>query len=150
MAIKGGKKLDKFLRDAKTKRGVRGVDAGFYSTAKYPDGTPVTNVALWNEYGVERNGRQHIPERPFMRQAIPRMEEPILDVLKAEVDPKTMIVEADTAGRVGLAMQAEIQSSITNLKRPANAPSTIQAKKSSNPLLDTAVLRGAATFRVLD
>ena len=36
---RGGKKLDAFLRKAKTAKGVNAVEIGFYSTAKYPDGT---------------------------------------------------------------------------------------------------------------
>ena len=34
--IKGGKKLDAFLRKAKGARGVGEVEVGFYSTARYP------------------------------------------------------------------------------------------------------------------
>ena len=76
---KGGKKLDEFLRRAKTADGVDTVEIGFFSDAKYPDGTPVTNVAAWNEFGTEnKDGSERIPERPFFRQAIPKMKTPIL------------------------------------------------------------------------
>ena len=51
----GGKKLDAFLRKAKGAKGVDALEIGFYSTAKYADGTSVTNVAFYNEL---RNGRQ--------------------------------------------------------------------------------------------
>ena len=120
--IKGGKKLDAFLRKAKGAKGVKEVEVGFYSTAKYPDGTPVTNVAAWNEFGVPSN---NTPERPFFRQAIPRMEAPALALLKAEVDPKTMVVDRRTAGRLGDIGRTEIQKSIVNLRTPKNADVTI-------------------------
>ena len=63
---KGGKKLDEFLRRAKTADGVDTVEIGFFSDAKYPDGTPVTNVAAYNEFGTNgKDGAGAIPERPF-------------------------------------------------------------------------------------
>ena len=39
----GGKKLERLLREA-GKGGVSGVKVGFFSTAKYQDGTPVAAV----------------------------------------------------------------------------------------------------------
>ena len=65
--VTGGRKLAAFLRQAKAAQAssVKGIDVGFFSTAKYPDGTPVAAVAAWNEFGTERNGQQHVPERPF-------------------------------------------------------------------------------------
>lgn len=147
--VRGGKKLDAFIKRLNTARGVKGVEAGFYSTAKYDDGTPVTNVAAYNELGTEnKDGTQRIPERPFFRQAIKRMPDPILDVLEQGVDPETMVCGPITAGRVGLVMQSEIQESIVRLRNPPNAPSTILRKGSSNPLVDESVMRRAVTFKV--
>ena len=68
----GGRKI-KRLFDTALKGGVREVDVGFFSTATYPDGTPVAAVAAWNEFGTQRGGRPHIPERPFFRRAIKSM-----------------------------------------------------------------------------
>ena len=137
--VTGGRKLNTFFRRAKSAQAgsVRAVEVGFYSTAKYPDGTPVTNVAAWNEFGTSR-----IPERPFFRQAIQGAKAEITPILVENVDPRTMSVDRRTAGLVGQAMQGRIQRSITTLRRPANAPSTIKAKGSSNPLIDTMVSCG--------
>ena len=138
MAVRGGKKLAQFLREAKRAKNVRGVEAGFYSSAKYPDGTPVTNVAAWNEFGsrsvtkpiitgpgkavfVRRDTPKNIPERPFFRQAIKRMPEPLLETLKENVDPKKMVVDRHVAGLLGKVMRREIQDSIRRLRKPANA-----------------------------
>ena len=124
--IRGGKKLDDFIRRAELAKGVREVEAGFYATATYPDGTPVTNVALWQEFGTETaGGDEHIPERPFQRNAIPKMADPVLEVLIENVDPMTMVVDRRTAGLAGEAMVAEIQRSIVDLREPPNAPSTL-------------------------
>ena len=142
--ITGGKKLAKFLKDAKAAKGAGSIEAGFYKTAKYDDGTPVTNVAAWQEFGTTR-----IPERPFFRQAIKRMPDSLLPILKQDIDPKKMVIERPTAERLGQTMQGEIQQSIVRLREPANAASTKRRKKGkSNPLIDTGFLLGSATYQV--
>ena len=115
----GGKKLQRLLREA-GKGGVSGVKVGFFSTAKYQDGTPVAAVAAWNEFGTKT-----IPERPFFRNALAESERGVANVLKAGIDTKKMVVDEQLAGRVGAHVQGKIQDSITALKDPPNAPETI-------------------------
>ena len=147
MATRGGKKLERFLRDARHARGVRTVEVGFFSTARYPDGTPVTNVAAWNEFGTENeDGSVRIPERPFFRNAVRRAPRELREATRGEIDPRTMRVTRRTAGKLGLVMQAIIQRSITELRDPPNAPSTKLKKSSSNPLLDTGFMRLSTTY----
>ena len=162
---RGGKKLDAFLRKAKTAKGVNAVEIGFYSTAKYPDGTSVTNVALWQEFGFEskyfpvqakdgtwifikRQTPKQIPERPFFRQSIAKMPDRILPILKAEVNPRTMVIDRRTATLVGMEGQSIIKDQIVLLREPANAQSTIDMKGSSSPLVDTSFMRNNATWRI--
>ena len=148
---RGGRKLRRFLKSAKRAQFTsRSVQVGFFSTAKYPDGTQVASVAAWQEFGTELRGREHIPERPFFRQAIKGAEEPILEVMKASIDPKTMVLDSKTAGLVGETMKGRVQESIVKLDDPPNALSTIDAKGSSNPLVDTGVLRNSVTWAVKD
>lgn len=142
VVVGGGKNLQKILRNA-GKGSVESVDIGFYSTAKYQDGTPVTNVAAWNEFGTER-----IPSRPFMRNTNEKVEEPVIDHLKATVDPKKMIVTPEMAEQVGVIVQGAMQEEIVDLREPPNAPSTVAAKGSSNPLVDTGKLRQSVTYKV--
>ena len=146
--VQGGRKLKAWLKKAKTAQArSKSVSVGFFSTAKYPDGTPVAAVAAWNEFGTER-----IPERPFLRQSIEGAEKVIMPVLKDGIDPRDMALDRTTAGKVGLVMQARIQRSITELRTPANAPSTTaprpQGKGSSNPLIDTGHMRDSVTYVV--
>ena len=149
MATRGGKKLKKFLRDAKNAQGVRTVEVGFFSTAKYPDGTPVTNVAAWNEFGTENeDGSVHIPERPFFRNAVRAAPPELRAAVRDDINPRTMRVTRRTAKKAGLVMQTIIQRSITNLRDPENAPSTVAKKSSSNPLIDVAFMRLAVTFAI--
>ena len=154
--IKGGKKLDAFLRKAKYAKGVKEVEVGFYDTATYPPVRtglrggqkqkphPVTIVALWNEFGTK-----NIPERPFFRNAIVSMQDPVINILKADVNPKTMQVTMRLANKVGQLGQTEIRRSIVRLVTPPNAEWTIKNKGSSNPLIDTGFLWGSATYTIV-
>ena len=144
----GGRKLAEFLRKAKAAASKsKGVDVGFFKSARYPDGTQVAAVAAFNEFGVPSQG---IPERPFFRNAIAGAEREIMPILKAGIDPKTMELDDRTAGHVGEVMKARIQASIRTLKEPPNAPSTIRTKGSSQPLVDTAHMKNSVTYEVTD
>ena len=138
----GGKKLQRLLREA-GKGGVSGVKVGFFSTAKYEDGTPVAAVAAWNEFGTKT-----IPERPFFRNALAESERSVGRILQAGLDTKKMVVGEQLAGRVGAHVQGKIQDSITSLKEPPNAPETVKRKGSSDPLLDTGTLRNSVSWEV--
>ena len=139
---RGGKKLQRLLREA-GKGGVKGVAVGFFSTAMYEDGTPVAAVAAWNEFGTET-----IPERPFFRNALAESERSVGRILQGGLDTKKMVVDEQLAGRVGAHVQGKIQESITALKEPPNAPSTVRAKGSSDPLMDTGTLRNSVAWEV--
>ena len=59
-------KLKSFIKKAQAAqiKSVKRVSVGFFATSKYRDGTPVTNVAAWNEFGTQRNGKQHSRRDP--------------------------------------------------------------------------------------
>ena len=139
---RGGKKLRRLLREA-GKGGVSGVKVGFFSTARYEDGTPVAAVAAWNEFGTK-----NIPERPFFRNALAESERGVSNILAKGIDTKKMVVGEQLAGRVGAHVQGKIQDSITSLKEPPNAPETVRRKGSSDPLLDTGTLRNSVDWEV--
>ena len=180
---RGGKKLQRLLREA-GKGGVSGVKVGFFSTARYEDGTPVAAVAAWNEFGtgphtiaakpgkvlaftgsggetvfVRQVNHPGIPERPFFRQAIARMEDGIANIIKAGIDPQRMVVDEQLADRVGLYAAGQVQESIVALNDPPNSPATIAQKRKKlhgkkgtgggeTPLLDTGTLRNSVAWEV--
>lgn len=145
--VQGGRKLKTFLRKARSAQTrSKSVNVGFFSTAKYPDGTPVAAVAAWNEFGTDRG----VPERPFLRNSIDGAEDAIMPVLKEGIDPKDMALDQTTAGKVGEVMKARIQREITTLREPPNAPLTVARKGSTNPLIDTGVLRQSTSYEVED
>ena len=146
--VTGGRKLKAFLRKARSAQTrSKSVAVGFFSTAKYPDGTPVAAVAAWNEFGTE----QGIPERPFLRNSVGDAEDVIMPVLKEGIDPKDMALDRITAGKVGEAMKSRIQREITQLREPPNAPSTLARKApKTNPLIDEGIMRAATSYEVED
>ena len=155
----GGEKLDEILANI-GKGGVREVRVGFFKTAEY-DTTPpisVATVAAYNEFGTRRG----IPERPFFRKALPKMEKGLLNILITHLDPTTMQVDDRLAGRIGNYFAGELRASIIDLKTPANAPSTQRAKQAKgrkqakgnltadiNPLIDTGLMHNSATYSIV-
>lgn len=145
MTSRGGKKLESTIRQARAGAGVKEIEVGFYTTARYSDGTRVTNVAASNEFGDPDN---NIPERPFMRRANDKAADVLSPIIRREIDPQKMTVERQLAERLGLAMQGIIQQEIVDLRHPPNARQTILRKGSSNPLVDTGFMRRSVTYRV--
>ena len=149
MTVRGGQKLARFLRKAKRAKSVRSIEVGFFESSRYPSGEYVAAVAAWNEFGTENEaGETHIPERPFFRNAIAGAKEDLLPILIENVDPRTMAVDRKTAGLMGQAMVGRIQRSITTLRTPELAESTKRAKGSSNPLIDTSLMRKSTTYKI--
>ena len=139
-----GRSGAEFVRKAKRAqaRAVHQVAWGFFSTARYPAGEAVTNVAASHEYGIG------VPERPFFRQSLAGAERALRAIVRDGLDGRTMAVTERTANRVGAHFAGELQESITRLRTPPNSPATIRRKGSSNPLLDTGLMRASVTWAI--
>ena len=142
MAVVGGRNLQRILRQA-GKGGVRNVEVGFFSDARYQDGTPVAAVAAWNEFGTSK-----IPSRPFIRNSNAKLKEQLPEILKNGIDPKKNVVEDVLANQIGLLAQATIQTEIRDLREPPNSPVTIELKGSDNPLIDDGKMRQSTSYKV--
>jgi hypothetical protein len=99
-------------------------------------GLSVAEIAYINEYGTN-DGR--IPPRPAHRNAFDdnraKLDALKLRLIRGVADGK---LSAETAAKIlGETHQANVQESIRSLSEPANAPSTIAKKGSSNPLIDS-------------
>jgi hypothetical protein len=128
----GGKKLEAILKKAEQPRRKQ-VKVGFFSTAKYDDGTPVAANAAIQEFGLGAS----IPERPFFRQSIAIIEQELPAKLAKIIDPATMEVSAADAAKIGEYAKETIQGRIRDFKDPPNAEGTILQKGSDSPLQDT-------------
>lgn len=129
----------------KSINGPRRVKIGF--PAGKADGGVIAR-AVYNNFGTSRG----IPERPFMQNAMRDNKEKYKAAMKTSA---VKILRGETAlagvmSKLGIVAQGDIQSEITSLMTPPNAPSTIRKKGSSNPLIDTGEMRASVTFKVED
>lgn len=108
--------------------------------------TDVVDRAIWNHYGTDRG----IPARPFLLNAIRENRAKYLSAMRVSA-PKILRGETTmevVLNKLGILAQGDIQMSITTLRDPPNAPATIRAKGSSNPLIDTGEMRQKVTWKV--
>lgn len=106
----------------------------------------VAEYAIQNEFGTDK-----IPARPALRNAIDENEKKIRK-FKQKVIQKYLIDgklnEKQAGSLIGFFVRSLMQRSITDLKSPPNAPSTIARKGSSNPLIDTGRYRQSINYKV--
>lgn len=133
------KKINKAIKMQKTDLRV-----GFFSNARYPQGEYVASVAYWHNYG-----KGHNPARPFFTNAITKNKNKWFSVLKNDLSKQNKQINLkSTFETLGNIMVGDIKKSITELKTPPLSPITIARKKSSNPLIDTGLLRSSVTYKV--
>ena len=138
-------RLLKTIRAAKRTQGVKRIDVGFFDTAKYPDGTPVTIVAARNEFGLGR-----VPSRPFFRNSNFRTKVQIPKYIRERINPATLELTSQLARQAGILGQNDLKRSITELKKPPNTEYTIKRKKGkTNPLIDTGFMRNSVSFKLI-
>lgn len=116
-------------------------------SGEYPDGTPVIDVAIYNEFGTET-----IPERSFVRRAYRENKDKYANYLKrlASSLVKGVDVNIHSAMKaIGLDAVGDIQETIDKVSSPANAEITVLRKGSSHPLIDTGLLKQSTTFEVV-
>lgn len=132
--------LDAVLQKLKLQFGT--VDVGFFvGSAKYKGGKDVTQVARDNDKGTKK-----IPERPFMIPAGNKAANKTINITVNSI--ASGMDENEALSRAGIMFKNAIQREITNLKEPPNAESTIEKKGSSNPLIDTGLMRSKVDWKL--
>lgn len=120
------------------------VEAGFFETAKYADGTPVAYIAAIQEFGYPEG---NIPSRPFFRNAIKANEKKweaessklMLSVIEGKLSKEQAL------DQLGALMAGDIQESILDGEFEKLKQSTLDARQSrkrtkgvgTKPLIDT-------------
>ena len=130
--------LQQMLRDMPSTQ----LRAGFLQGATYPDGTPVAQVAFWNEFGTVR-----IPPRPFFRGMIAQDSGRWGSLLAGFLRGSYNSVRA--LRLMGEHIKDELQQSIVRFTTPENAPSTVKRKGFNKPLIDTGVMQRAVDYEVV-
>lgn len=135
------KMADKLRKNPYVEVGVLGSEA----LAKDEEGVTVVEYATYNEFGTST-----IPERSFIRSTIDERRNRLFGkafILQSEVLAGKMQV-SQALRLLGELVKGSIQQKITNLRTPPNAPSTVKAKGSSNPLIDTGRLNSSISYEV--
>lgn len=131
----------------RVKKGKNKVKVGFpEGGGEYPDGMPIVTVAVWNEFG-----NAVTPERPFFRLAMADNKAKYRKMTKA-LAKKVLngsITKEKALEMLGEEAVADIQDSIVNLTSPPNTEITIALKGSSNPLVDTGLMKQSVTSEVI-
>jgi len=124
-AMKGGGKLEAFLRDMERKISRPAVlKVGFMEDAKEPDGTPTAMVAAINNFGAPAVG---IPPRPFFSTMISKNQASwpaqLAGCLKARDMDATAALE-DMGGIIA----GELRTEITLMDSPPLSPVTLMLR----------------------
>lgn len=132
--------------------GVIGTEAAKQYEVGSRDGTPATlaQIATWNHFGTS-----HIPARPFLSETTARNRDALNAMLLASAKG---IAYGKLSWEQAMAFLGQHYTDLAKqliADAPPgtfapNAPSTIERKGSSRPLIDTGQLRGAITYRVQD
>lgn len=123
--------------------GPKGVKVGILGG----EASDVLMAAIANEFGTE-----DIPERSYIRATMREHHEKYKSALQKgiqKVASGAMSME-QMLGLIGIEVVKDVQMTMRHLKEPANAPSTIKAKGSANPLIDTGRLLNSIHFEVVD
>lgn len=116
-------------------------------TGEHPnsDGALISEIAHWMEFGTI-----DIPARPFMRTAIGNHMPEYVQITKDsfKMVQKDQMSPKDFHGIIGEKVKSDIQREIVWGFFEPNALSTILAKNSSRPLVDTGIMRQSISWEV--
>lgn len=140
--LQGAEGVSKALEEIAKRMGGGEVAVGFMEGATYPDGTPVAAVAFWNEFGKEGQ-----PPRPFFRQMI-AAESPGWPKKMAALAKATDYDGDKVLALMGEDVKGALQQSINDFTTPGLAPSTIEEKGFSKPLIDTSHMLNSIAYEV--
>lgn len=144
--------IEKIKRQYKEKFSIAvGFPAGKVGSIQYPDGTPLIDVAVYNNYGTfNKDGTVHIPPRPFLDvgglKAVEKTKALRIDLMRRVNEGQIPLEEA--ADIIGAKAASVVRLTIRNFSDPPNAESTIARKKSDNPLVDTGLLMKSVTWEI--
>jgi hypothetical protein len=114
--IVGGQKFaGELAKIAAKASGAKQVDVGFFADATYPNGTPVAQVAFWDEFGTKT-----APSHPFMRPVAKDGEATWGKLAEAALKHSGMDA-AQALEIIGRQVQGEIQDKIKAMDSPANS-----------------------------
>lgn len=132
------KELDKLKTNKRITVGIH------ESAGQHPD-AGITNAQLGAtlHFGT-MNGR--IPARPWLDVGVASGNKEYVSIIANGLENNLPLDQI--LNQIGVVAVGNVQLYMTQLKSPPNAPSTIDKKGSSNPLIDTGNLRSSVTFEL--
>jgi HK97 gp10 family phage protein len=129
--------------------GQHDVEAGIFAKAtNSKSGENIAKYMRANEFGtLSKNGKLHIPPRPFLRTAVKKHKKEWIQRLIKEHNAGTDIKKA--MDRVGEQMAGDIKMSIQGWKIPANDDATVARKGFNDPLVHTSEALNAVSYDVI-
>jgi hypothetical protein len=126
-------------------QGDKYVTVGIHEGAQAVDDGSMTMAQLGAtlHFGTN-NGR--IPARPWLDVGVASGNEKYANIIKRGFENDKSV--DDILETVGVVAVGKVQSYMTDLRTPPNAPSTIKAKGSDNPLVDSGALRQSVTYAI--
>jgi len=118
------RKLEKTISNLDRKS----VKVGWFSSAKYTNGTPIAYVAAIQEFGFSG---KNIPPRPFMRPTAASKEAEWIETMRkgSEQVAKGKMTVEQVLGLVGQQAVGDIKEAIIALKSPALKAATIESRR---------------------
>jgi|JI9StandDraft_2_1071091.scaffolds.fasta_scaffold00930_28 hypothetical protein len=116
-------------------------------------GDKVLTKAIVNEFGTTQAGKNNdvtIPERSFIRSTYNRQYKKVgkrFDQIFVSISKGNYNI-IPRLKLIGLEQETETKKTITDMRTPENAESTIAKKGSSHPLIDTGEMRSKISHEV--
>lgn len=107
-----------------------------------PEGD-VNNATLG---AIQHFGTDTIPPRPWLDVGVAQSTKEYLQIIQDGIEDGLSMQQIHE--QLGLVAAASVQQYMVDLRTPPNAPSTIERKGSSNPLIDTGELRQSVTYEI--
>jgi hypothetical protein len=118
---------------------------GFLENATYPDGKLVAMVAAIQEFGAPR---ANIPPRPFFRNMIAKKSREWPSAVAGLLAANDYDL-ARSLDQAGFAIAGQLRQSIQQTNSPPLAPSTIDRKGFSKPLVETGHMLNSVDHEVV-
>ena len=112
-------------------------------TGDHPD-AGMTNAQLG---ATLHFGNGNIPARPWLDVGVESGNAEYLSIIKTAIEDQTPMEQA--LNQVGVEAVGKVQLYMKQLRSPANAESTVKAKGSANPLIDTGELRSSVNYSII-
>ena len=98
------------------------------------------------ELGVTGPHTINIPARPWLRPGVDSGNDEYVKIIERGLESGQSMDK--TLNQLGVVATGMVQKYMTELRSPPNAQSTIKAKGSSNPLIDSGALRQSVTYKI--